>query len=322
MALYEDYLNQNNLYTRPSEMMSNVNDYLGANRASLPMKQDSLGSMMSSSKFSDDIGGNGSGIPKHIQDFKDRRDGNGDDGNGDEDDRKDPPPKTQGQGGDPMLSKFISDLGVLDENQQGLLLDFITGGGQHGDAAKGVSPEEYAQLFNVSTDYSDRFQGFPQLTDISQSISNVFNNRDEQRAFEQRAAQQAQIAQSNRTQGGLKRDLPWQRKLERKQTQDTLNQRQGAVDKAASSEYGTLLSHFKSALRSGWTATSAIHDENPKAVYGWNAGDDNDNDDDGNTNPNPPPDSAALYEGHVIIQNGIKWRWSGWAWEKIGPASD
>ena len=35
MAIYDDYLNQNNLYSRPSEMMSNVNDYLGANRAFL-----------------------------------------------------------------------------------------------------------------------------------------------------------------------------------------------------------------------------------------------------------------------------------------------
>ena len=320
MALYNDYLNQNNLYSRPASMMSDVNDYLGANRASLPIDTNSLGSMMSSSKFSDDIGGNGSGIPKHIQDFKDRRDGNGDDGNGDEDDRKDPPPKDPG--GDPttpnpMLSKFISDLGVLDENQQGLLLDFITGGGQHGDAAKGVSPEEYAQLFNVSTDYSDRFQGFPQLTDISQSISNVFNYRDEQRAFEQRAAQQAQIAQSNRTQGGLRRDLPRQRKLERKQTQDTLNQRQGAVDKAASSEYGTLLSHLKSALRSGWAATSAIHDENPDAVYGWNAGDDDGNENDSGPPPRPEKSDFDQYKNY----NGRRWYWnsSKQMWEDVGP---
>jgi len=312
MALYDDYLNQNNLYSRPSEMMSDVNDYLGANRASLPMNQNSLGSMMSIP----DPGGGGSGgggggagggggggftikTPWFAQP--------GDQG---------PGPDIYGKGKD-LLSQFVGDLGSLNENQQGLLLDFITGGGKFGDAAKGVSPEEYAQLFNVSTDYSDRFQGFPQLTDISQSISNVFNNRDEQRAFEQRAAQQAQIAQSNRTQGGLKRDLPWQRKLERKQTQDTLNQRQGAVDKAASSEYGTLLSHLKSALRSGWAATSAIHDENPDAVYGWNAGDDDGNENDSGPPPRPEKSDFDQYKNY----NGRRWYWnsSKQMWEDVGP---
>jgi len=312
MALYDDYLDQNNLYSRPSEMMSDVNDYLGANRASLPMNQNSLGSMMSIP----DPGGGGSGgggggagggggggftikTPWFAQP--------GDQG---------PGPDIYGKGKD-LLSQFVGDLGSLNENQQGLLLDFITGGGKFGDAAKGVSPEEYAQLFNVSTDYSDRFQGFPQLTDISQSISNVFNNRDEQRAFEQRAAQQAQIAQSNRTQGGLKRDLPWQRKLERKQTQDTLNQRQGAVDRAASSEYGTLLSHLKSALRSGWAATSAIHDENPDAVYGWNAGDDDGNENDSGPPPRPEKSDFDQYKNY----NGRRWYWnsSKQMWEDVGP---
>ena len=312
MALYDDYLNQNNLYSRPSEMMSNVNDYLGANRASLPMNQNSLGSMMSIP----DPGGGGGGGTK----------GGGYPGGGGgftigtpwfaQPGDQGPGPDIYGKGKD-LLSQFVGDLGDLNENQQGLLLDFITGGGKFGDAAKGVSPEEYAQLFNVSTDYSDRFQGFPQLTDISQSISNVFNNRDEQRAFEQRAAQQAQIAQSNRTQGGLKRDLPWQRKLERKQTQDTLNQRQGAVDRAASSEYGTLLSHLKSALRSGWAATSVIHDENPDAVYGWNAGDDDGNENDSGPPPRPEKSDFDQYKNY----NGRRWYWnsSKQMWEDVGP---
>jgi len=312
MALYDDYLNQNNLYSRPSEMMSNVNDYLGANRASLPMNQNSLGSMMSIP----DPGGGGGGGTK----------GGGYPGGGGgftigtpwfaQPGDQGPGPDIYGKGKD-LLSQFVGDLGDLNENQQGLLLDFITGGGKFGDDAKGVSPEEYAQLFNVSTDYSDRFQGFPQLTDISQSISNVFNYRDEQRAFEQRAAQQAQIAQSNRTQGGLRRDLPRQRKLERKQTQDTLNQRQGAVDRAASSEYGTLLSHLKSALRSGWAATSVIHDENPDAVYGWNAGDDDGNENDSGPPPRPEKSDFDQYKNY----NGRRWYWnsSKQMWEDVGP---
>ena len=262
MALYEDYLNQNNLYTRPSEMMSNVNDYLGANRASLPMKQDSLGSMMSSSKFSDDIGGNGSGIPKHIQDFKDRRN---------EDDRKDPPPTDPPPTGDnPLLKKFISDLGVLDENQQGLLLDFITGGGEFGDAVKGVSPEEYAQLFNVSGDYIGRFQGFPQMASISDDISNVFAYQNQQRGFEQRAAQQAQIQQGGKFQGGMGfsrfgRGKGMANALNRKQMQDTLEQRQGAVDEVVAGKYGSLLNNLASKITSGYNVAGDIVRENPSA---------------------------------------------------------
>jgi len=271
MALYDDYLDQNNLYSRPSEMMSNVNDYLGANRASLPMDANSLGSMMSSSKFSDDIGGNGSGIPKHIQDFKDRRN---------EDDRKDPPPTDPPPtdppptGDNPLLKKFISDLGALDENQQGLLLDFITGGGEFGDAAKGVSAEEYAQLFNVSGDYSGRFQGFPQLTSISDDISNVFAYQNQQRGFEQRAAQQAMVAQSRQGQStgggfsGFGRGKGMSNDLNRRQMMDTLNQRQGAVDEATASKYGTLLSHLQSALRSGFSTAGQILQENPGAEFG------------------------------------------------------
>jgi hypothetical protein len=271
MALYNDYLDQNNLYSRPSEMMSDVNDYLGANRASLPMNQNSLGSMMSSSKFSDDIGGNGSGIPKHIQDLKDRRN---------EDDRKDPPPTDPPPtdppptGDNPLLKKFISDLGALDENQQGLLLDFITGGGEFGDAVKGVSAEEYAQLFNVSGDYSGRFQGFPQLTSISDDISNVFAYQNQQRGFEQRAAQQAMVAQSRQGQStgggfsGFGRGKGMSNELNRRQMMDTLNQRQGAVDEATASKYGTLLSHLQSALRSGFSTAGQILQENPGAEFG------------------------------------------------------
>ena len=266
MALYNDYLNQNNLYSRPASMMSDVNDYLGANRASLPIDTNSLGSMMSSSKFSDDIGGNGSGIPKHIQAFKDRID---------EDDRKDPPPTDPPPTGDnPLLKKFISDLGVLDENQQGLLLDFITGGGEFGDAVKGVSPEEYAQLFNVSGDYIGRFQGFPQMASISDDISNVFAYQNQQRGFEQRAAQQAQIQQGGKFQGGMGfsgfgRGKGMANALNRRQMQDTLEQRQGAVDEAAAGKYGTLLSHLQSAIRSGFSTAGSIHSENPEAVWGF-----------------------------------------------------
>ena len=267
MALYDSYLNKNNLYSRPSEMMSNVNDYLGANQASLPMNQDSLGSMMGKPT----PGGGGRGIVDGL--YVD--DPSGHKGY-DPKDPKDPkePPGPTGSGSNDLLSKFIGDLGSLDENQQGLLLDFITGGGQHGDTASGVSAEEYAQLFNVSGDYSGRFQGFPQLTSISEDISNVFAFQNEQRGFEQRAAQQAMVAQSRQGQSagggfsGFGRGKGMSNDLNRRQMMDTLEQRQGAVDEATAGKYGTLLSHLQSALRSGFSTAGQILEENPGAEYG------------------------------------------------------
>jgi len=264
MALYDNYLDKNNLYSRPSEMMSNVNDYLGANQASLPMNQDSLGSLMGKPML-DGVNGNGGGGGRsgYIPDFTD------DDDPGPKD-PKDPKDPTGYAGNKSLLTQFISDLGALDENQQGLLLDFITGGGDFGDTASGVSPEEYAQLFNVSGDYTGRFSGFPQLTNISEDISNVFAYGDEQRGFEQRAAQEANIAQSKsmgRMRGGLGRDVS--NRMQRRQMTDTLKQRQGAVDEAVAGKYGTLLSHLQSAIRSGFSTAGTIHDENPEAVWGF-----------------------------------------------------
>jgi len=268
MALYDNYLDKNNLYSRPSEMMSNVNDYLGANQASLPMNQDSLGSLMGKPML-DGVNGNGGGGGRsgYIPDFTD----DDDPGPKDPKDPKDPPKDPTGYAGNKsLLTQFISDLGALDENQQGLLLDFITGGGDFGDTASGVSPEEYAQLFNVSGDYTGRFSGFPQLTNISEDISNVFAYGDEQRGFEQRAAQEANIAQSKsmgRMRGGLGRDVS--NRMQRRQMTDTLKQRQGAVDEAVAGKYGTLLSHLQSAIRSGFSTAGTIHDENPEAVWGF-----------------------------------------------------
>ena len=184
-----------------------------------------------------------------------------------------PGPDIYGKGKD-LLPQFISDLGALDENQQGLLLDFITGGGEFGDAAKGVSAEEYAQLFNVSGDYSGRFQGFPQLTSISDDISNVFAYQNQQRGFEQRAAQQAMVAQSRQGQStgggfsGFGRGKGMSNDLNRRQMMDTLKQRQGAVDEATASKYGTLLSHLQSAIRSGFSTAGQILQENPGAEFG------------------------------------------------------
>jgi len=277
MALYDNFLNKNNLYSRPASMMSDVNDYLGANKASLPMNQDSLGSMMGKPMLGgiNDIGGAG-GAGRGRDPWKDMG-GEGDYPTNDPEDSKDPPKDPTGYAGNnSLLTKFIGDLGVLDENQQGLLLDFITGGGVSGDAARGVSPEEYAQLFNVSGDYSGRFQGFPQLTSISDDISNVFNYRSEQRGFEQRAAQQAQIAQGGgKFQGGMGFDKFGRGKgmfsdLNRRNMMDTLRQRQGAVDEAVAGRYGNLLNDLASRLTSGFGVAGDIAEENPfaKVDYG------------------------------------------------------
>ena len=256
MALYDNYLNQNNLYSRPSEMMSNVNDYLGANRASLPMNADSLGSMMNRDM------GDLDGRPLKDIDIN----GNGDDGGGEE-----PAGPTRGGSGS-LLSKFIGDLGSLDENQQGLLLDFITGGGKHGDSASGVSAEEYAQLFNVSDEYSGRFQGFPQLTNISKDISNVFAYGDQQRGFEQSSAQQAMAAASRQGESSGRGFSGFgasarTNALNRRGMMDTLRQRQSTIDESVANRYGSLLSSLQSALRSGFSTAGQILQENPGASF-------------------------------------------------------
>ena len=312
MALYDNYLDKNNLYSRPSEMMSNVNDYLGANRASLPMNQDSLGSMMGNTILPEPEGGGGPGG------------GGGGDFTIDtpwfaQPGEKGPGANIYGQGKD-LLSQFVGDLGALDENQQKLLMDFITGGGKHGDSAKGVSPEEYAQLFNVSTDYTGRFQGFPQMANISEDISNVFASGEQQKGFEQRAVQQANIAQGGRFQGGMGFDKFGRGRgmfsaLNRRNMMDTLKQRQVAVEEATAGKYCTLLSHLQSAIRSGFSEAGTIHTENPDAVYGWSSGDDGGNNDSG-----PPPTPEKMDYDQYKNHNGRRWYWnaSKQMWEDVG----
>ena len=293
MALYNDYLDQNNLYSRPSEMMSDVNDYLRANRASLPMNQNSLGSMMSSSKFSDDIGGNGSGIPKHIQDLKDRRN---------EDDRKDPPPTDPPPtdppptGDNKLLEEFIGNLEVLSKEQRDKLLGFI--GTTAGDKTAGVSPSEYAELYNISSEYADRFQGLPNLTSLLGDIQNVFLFKNQQRGFEQRAAQQAQIAQGGRFQGGMGfgrfgRGTGMSNALNRMQMQDRLKQRQAAVDEAVAGKYGNLLNMFSSRITSGINIAGGIVEENPYAEIDY---------------------GKEPQEGDTRYMNGINWIFIDGAW--------
>jgi len=304
MALYEDFLNQNNLYSRPSALMSDVNNYLGANQAQLPQAQDSLGSMMGPSSL----------IPDAYKD-KDDYTGGGMDDDPDPTDDKDPtdptdPTKPKGD----LLSRFVQDLGALSSDQQGLLLDFITGSG--GDLAKGVSPEEYAQLFNISSDYAHRFQGFPQLTNLGADISNVYAFGDQQRGFEQRAAQQALASQ---TQQRFSRGRGFAGfgatgragALNRRSMMETLKQRQASVEESVSNKYGQLLSALQGNLRGGFAAASQILQDNPLATWGSGGGDP-----DPGPTPEGAPDNPAA--GTIYLDDsGVRWEWDGSVWREV-----
>ena len=299
MALYEDYLNQNNLYSRPSALMSDVNSYLGANQAQLPQTPGSLGAMTSgpSSLISDA--------------YKDKNDYLGD-----IDDTKDPDPddttdpiKPKGD----LLSRFVQDLGALTSDQQELLLGFITGSG--GDKLAGVSAEEYSQLFNIDEKYAHRFQGFPQLTTLASDISNVYAFGDQQRGFEQRAAQQAMASQ---TQQNLARGRGFAgfgatgrtSALNRRTMMETLKQRQASVGEAQASKYSNLLSALQGNIRGGFTAASQILQQNPLAT--WSGGDDS-----GGGDPFTPEGwTEADGYGAFTDKYGMIWEHDGGQWRQ------
>jgi len=280
MALYDNYLNQNNLYSRPASMMSDVNDYLGANRASLPMNQDSLGSLMGKPRPIDEIDDN-------LWDKNGGKDGGDDGGNGD----------GTPSGSDDLLAKFIGQLEVLSKSQRDNLVGFI--GTSGGDNTAGVSPAEYAELYGISSDYSERFEGFPNLSSLLGDIENVFAYQNQQRGFEQRAAQQANIAQrGGKFQGGagfsgFGRGKGMANDLNRRNMMDTLRQRQGAVDEAVAGRYGNLLNTLSSRLTSGFGVAGDIAEENPFAKVDYGV----------------PPE-----EGDKKYMNGINWIFIDGAW--------
>ena len=207
-------------------------------------------------------------------------------------------------------------MGALDSNQQKLLLSFITGTG--GDRFAGVSAEEYAQLFNVSSDYSSRFQGFQQLTNLGADISNVRAFGDQQRGFEQRAAQQAMASQ---TQQNLARGRGFAgfgasgrtSALNRRSMMDTLKQRQASVGEAEANKYGQLLSALQGNLRGGFQAAYQILEDNPLATWsGGGGGDDG-------TDPGPTPEGAPdnPIAGYIYTdQYNVRWEWDGSVWRE------
>jgi len=265
MALYDDYLDQNNLYSRPSEMMSDVNDYLGANRASLPMNQNSLGSMMSIP----DPGGGGSGSGGGSGG------GAGDGGGGftiktpwfAQLVEQGPGPDIYGQKGD-LMGDFVGKLSSLNPGQQKLMLQYI--GIESGDLKEGISPSEWATLFGVDELYSNRFQGFPSMLNFEDEIENVFAGGEQAMSYEQKAAQQAQIQQGGQFQGGMGfdkfgRGRGMANALNRRNMMDTLAQRRSSIEESTANRYGQLISDLNNRINSGFAIAGDLLNMNTDA---------------------------------------------------------
>ena len=253
MALYDDYLNNNNLYSRPSSLMSDVNDYLGANSAKLPIDDTTLGSMAglgSSVSAKANPAGDASNVAYGLGSNKFLG-------------QHTPGEDIYGQSSD-LISKFASDIGSLDDNQQGLFKALIEG--THGDMQKGISPEEWAQMFGVSADYSDRFQGFPMLSSLLEDIQNVYAYGDQERGAQHRAAQEALISETGGGAPGLrmgKKQRPEMRRI----MGDTLSQNLSRVSEQVAGKYSTLVSALQSNMRQGYAAAAEIKTEDPDAGF-------------------------------------------------------
>jgi hypothetical protein len=260
-------LDRNNPYTRPSSLISDVSSYLGPNAAQLPldMTQGNLGSMMSPTKGSltpdepdiydpDDDGGithsftKGSGITKTQ-------------------------PPTHEPGADifapktDLLTDFFQKLTVLTPEQRTMMMGMV--GTTGGDKTAGMSKEEYAELFGLSEDYAHRFQGYPFLANLPGEIQNIHSYRAQQRGFEQRAVQQAQVQAGGRFQGGMGFGAFGRggvsSAMRRRSLMDTLKQRQSAVEESFAGKYSQLVSTLQNRLSSGFGVAGDILKDNPEA---------------------------------------------------------
>ena len=258
---------EEDLYGQQSSLMGDVNKYMSANTANVGGKPSTSSNpygfdLSSLDKiFNQGFSANTLYKQEDPRDDEGRRDllpidpGGGDD----EGDRSYKPSGSQ-------LSKFVGDLQVLDEDQRKLLLGFITGSG--GDEIPGVSSEEYAQLFGVSEEYAPRFQGYSSLTGLSDDLQNIQNFSNQQRGFELRAAQQANMG--GRFQGGRGfsgfgvRQSP----MQRASLMDTYQQRIGNVAQQTASKYGQILNTLGSQLRDGFGIAGNILQQNPTATAG------------------------------------------------------
>tara|TARA_R110000850_G_scaffold212032_1_gene337786 strand:+ start:2201 stop:3148 length:948 start_codon:yes stop_codon:yes gene_type:complete len=270
--------NEEDLYGQQTNLMNDVNKYTSANTANVGGKPSTssnpygfdlsaLDSLMKSGwNIGKVIGPLNEGGKKIEIDYT-----GGWGGDPDPDPDADPDPDGGGGGGatqpvNSLLSKFIGELQVLDKSQRDMLLGFVSGGG--GDKIPGVSSQEYANLFGVSEDYANRFQGLPNLSKLGEDIQNVYNYGNQQRAFEQRAAQEANISnRGGQFQGGMGFAGFGSRgnQSRRRSLLDTLNQRQSSVAEATASKYGQLLNSLGSQLQSGFSMASNILQENPSA---------------------------------------------------------
>tara|TARA_R100000008_G_scaffold83747_1_gene69585 strand:+ start:2742 stop:3563 length:822 start_codon:yes stop_codon:yes gene_type:complete len=224
MAIYDDFLS-NDLYSRPSSMVSNVNNYLGVD-AKLPQSADTLGGMagLTSQKATTDYTRRTIGGPAP------------------------PGPDIEGISGD-SVGNFVKDISVLNEKQRNLLLKFINSPG-------GVEPSEYAELFNVPSEYSNRFQGLPNLLNLSDQIANIEAYGGQQRAYEMDAAQQANIAAQTSGRGQLvgRRD-----DTRRRSMVNTLTQRIAGIEQAEANKYNQLLQTIQNALSGGFQTQADIY---------------------------------------------------------------
>jgi hypothetical protein len=272
---------EEDLYGQQSSLMNNVNQYMSANTANVGSKPSTSSnpygfdlsalSRLGASGFNigDAIGGalfgDGSQINLNLgQGYTQTPTGgteldpSGGGGGGGA--------SASNQAPNSLLSKFIGELQVLDKSQRDKLLSFVTGGG--GDKVPGVSADEYAELFGVDSEYAPRFQGFPALSNLVDDIQNVYNYGAQQRGFEQRAAQEANIASGGgRFQGGMGFSGFGARGAsgQRRSLMDTLNQRRASIAESEASKYGQLLNSIASQLTSGFGIAGNILQENPQA---------------------------------------------------------
>ena len=237
MALYDNFLNPENMYRRPSETMNTVSNFLGTNQPTMPMGANNLSAMMG---VPTPEGAGQSTMPPSPYSNNNEENNN------------------NNQNTDDLIGQFVGQVQGLSENQRNLLLGFIKSAG-------GVEPVEYANLFGVSDDYAGRFQGLPNFQDLKSNIENVFAFQAQQTGFEAERARQARLQQSLSQPvlgfGGLGRGE--RNSLARRQLQDTYRQRLSNVEEATAGRYNQLLQDFNRSLGLGFRTAGDIIAQNP-----------------------------------------------------------
>ena len=240
MALYDNFLNPENMYRRPSETMNTVSNFLGTNQPTMPMGTNNLSTMMGVPTPE------GAGQPTMTPSTYNNNDNNNEENN------------NNNQNTDDLVGQFVGQVQGLSENQRNLLLQFIKSAG-------GVEPVEYANLFGVSDAYASRFQGLPNFQDLKSNIENVFAFQAQQTGFEAERARQARLQQSLSQPvlgfGGLGRGE--RNSLARRQLQDTYRQRLSNVEEATAGRYNQLLQDFNRSLGLGFRTAGDIIAQDP-----------------------------------------------------------